>query len=305
MEQLTTYGMMAALALALTLAASAAAGLRDGLDYSKFIRFAVPAIPAAWLCSRLVYVAASYSYYMEELEDLSLALHFWDGGYSMMGAYLGLVLTAVCAARCMRFPTGKLLDALAVGMPIGILIERLAERGTGLGEGAEVSADWPAWLSIETEYGTLLSVFILEAMAALLILLVVCLFALCSKRRQPGDVMCLFTLLFGCTQVLLESFRSDGHMEVHMGVHIQQIIAAVMIVVVIGIWAVRARRTGKQPKWQPLVNAVLAIGLVSLAVVAEFGVDRWDNKLQAYGLMVACLTGLFALGILNHRQSLH
>ena len=43
--------------------------------------------------------------------------------------------------------------------------------------------------------------------------------------------------------------------------------------------------------------------LVALAVVAEFGVDRWDSKLAAYGLMIACLVGLFELAGISRRIS--
>lgn len=298
--ELTTYGLSCALALAAVLCAAYLYG-RKRTDYGVFIRMAAMAVPLTWLCSRLVFMAANLI--ENEFSILAYTFAFQDGGFSLMGAYAGLLLAALIAGKLTRTSVGQLLDALAVGMPLGLVIERLAERGTGLGEGAEAGEGWPAWLAIETDYGTLITVFMFEAAAALLIFAIVLLWQRSARGRKPGDVMCMFSLLFGCTQVLLESFRSDGHMEIHMGVHVQQVIAAVMILAVIAVWSRRAVVAKALPLFWPIVNGVAAVALVALAVVAEFGVDRWDSKLAAYGLMIACLIGLLVLAAFNRRAS--
>ena len=52
---LTNYGMLAALAMAALLGVTFLAGRKRGVGYGSFIRFAVLALPLAFLCSRLLF----------------------------------------------------------------------------------------------------------------------------------------------------------------------------------------------------------------------------------------------------------
>lgn len=298
---LTRYGLSVTLSLMLTLAAALVWCARRRVPFSGFIRMALLSAPLAWLCGRVAFVLVNFNYYWVEIENPSLALCFWDGGYSIMGAYLGLVLAALIAERWTHQPRGTLLDALGIGLAPGLLAARLAERGTGIGEGAPVPEGWPAFFSIDTEYGLLHTVFLYEAIAAAVICLALLLWQRMDTTRRRGDVLLMFTLLFGCSQVVLESLREDGHMTVHMGVSVQQVIAAVMVVTVLAIWLCRAVRAGAVKPWQAALSAAEALAAVILAVVAEFGVDRWDSKLLAYGLMLACVIDLFVLSDICRR----
>ncbi len=300
---LTRYGCLAALALALTLAAALWGCRRARIPYRAFITMAACGVPLCWLCSRLVFVLASYGYYLVELGDASLALRFWDGGYSITGAYVGLLLAAVAAHFLTGQPLGKLADALGLGMPLGLMAARLAERGTGLGEGQQVPEGWPALLSVDTEYGTLHAVCVYEAVAAAVIFVALVAFVRLKSRRRAGDVLLLFTLLYGCSQVVLESLRVDGHMTVHMGVSVQQVLCAVMVVSVLILWMIRAAKARRATPLQLTLTALEAALAVIFAVIAEFGVDRWESKPAAYALMIACMLDLLVTALIYHHLS--
>lgn len=299
---LTRYGCLAALGLGLTLAVALWRCLRARIPYGAFVTMAACGVPLCWLCSRLFFVLASYGYYLVELGDASLALRFWDGGYSITGAYVGLLLAAVAAHGLTRQPFGKLADALALGMPLGLMVARLAERGTGLGEGQQVPENWPALLSIDTEYGLLHAVCVYEAVAAALIFVVLLAFQRARKRRD-GDLLLLFTLLYGCSQVVLESLRVDGHMTVHMGVSVQQVLCAVMAVTVLILWITRAARAHRIPPLQLTLTALESTLAVIFAIIAEFGVDRWESKPAAYALMTLCMLDLLITALLYQRKT--
>lgn len=302
-QPLTAYGMGAAMAMLMLLYGVAMLSRLRHLPRGTALRFAVLAPPLCLLCSRLVYVAASYAYYLQDIGDWTLMLRFWDGGYSMIGAFGGVVLAAFLTECWTRTPHGALLDVLGTVLPVILMCARTMERGTGLGEGAPVPEGWPATFTIETAYGSLHTVFLYEAIAAAVIFLIVLLWQYLCRRRRPGDVLLMFTLLFGCTQVVMESLREDGHMTVHMGVSVQQVLAALLVLIALGIWTARAAKAPTCRRWWPALTAVLALMLVALAVVAEFGVDRWDSKVAAYGLMIACLIGLLELAGISRRLS--
>lgn len=300
---LTFYGLSVTLALLIVLLGTAFQSRHDGYSGRAARRFALLAIPLCFLCSRMVYVAASYAYYLEDIGDWTLMLHFWDGGYSMMGALGGLVLAAFLAECWTGTPHGRLLDGISLYLPLALSMARLAEGGTGLGEGGPVPDFWPSCLTIDTAYGSLHTVFLYEAIVADLIFIALLIWKLCCVKRRPGDVLLMFLMLFGCTQVVLESLRGDGHMTVHMGVAVQQVIAAVLIMIPLIIWTVRAAKLPHCRKWWPVVAIALAVVAIVGAVVAEFGVDRWDSKLSAYGLMAVCLIGLFEIAGISRRIS--
>lgn len=300
---LTRYGCLVALGLTLILAVALWRCLRARIPYGAFVTMAACGVPLCWLCSRLFFMLASYGYYLVELGDASLALRFWDGGYSITGAYVGLLLAAVAAHFLAKQPFGKLADALALGMPLGLMVARLAERGTGLGEGQMVPEGWPALLSIDTEYGLLHAVCVYEAVAAAVIFVVLLAFQRVRKRRD-GDLLLLFTLLYGCSQVVLESLRVDGHMTVHMGVSVQQVLSAVMAVTVLILWMARAARAHRASPLQLTLTALESTLAVIFAIIAEFGVDRWESKPAAYALMIVCMLDLLITAVIYQRKSI-
>lgn len=301
---LTTYGLCAALALLTALAAMGIWSLKNNIRYGTVILTCVLSVIIGWLMSRLVFVCCSYKLYLGDV-PLIKALNFWDGGYSIVGMYFGLLLAVWLGSKLGKAPCGTMMDGLAIGLPVALIIARLAERGTGLNVGWYVEEGWPSvGLLVEAEYGTAHAIYLYEAIAAVVIFICVLLEALRMKRRS-GSAMLTFALLFGATQVFFESLRDDGHMEIHMGVHMQQVFAAVMLVLAVVIWALQARKGGALKPAAFAIVLIAAVAMVGVAIVAEFGVDRWDSKVLAYGSMVACLAGLVVLGLICRNKANH
>ena len=264
---------------------------RRNFKYGVFIRLALCVIPCVWLCARLGWasqdlISLGVGYFMDINMDLDFldVLRFWQGGYSMMGAMLGAILGAKLAEGFTRSPKGSLRDALALGLPVAILGERLFEHGTGLGLGRTVTAAWLAELPIcpTVEGEAVHPGYLYEAVAALVIFALMLLFA---KKKKP--LMKRFLLCFGLSQVILDSLRADGHMVQHF-VHVQQVFGIVLAVAALIGWSREARQ-------RPGRHAALAVGWlltaasIGVAVWAEFGVDRWGKPLLAYGIMAACM----------------
>ncbi len=303
----TGFGLGMAGALLASLAAELAWCRARKVAYGVFIRFAALAVPLTLLCSRLLFVLAESTYYITTLSNPALALRFWDGGYSLVGALLGMLLAAWAAEKLMRVPGRLLVDGLALALPAGILVERLCETGTGMGMGRSIATPALMFLGVEDVYTGewVHPVYLYEAALAAIIGLALLAWVL---RRQgdigaPGDLCGVFLLLFGVTQMVMECLRNDLHMVVHF-VPVQQVAELLMVLAVLAHWWKRLRRAQGVKKGRTLLVWPVTAVCVGVAVAMEFLVDRGPDKLLYYSVMSLCVAVIAVLALGCRKRSL-
>lgn len=157
---------------------------------------------AFWLCSSSLYVG--------QLHDFASIFRVREGGLAMTGALLGAGLGCFLSAKIIRdpqLPPSALFDALSPALALFIACERchewvLLQQNYGL--------DTPRlhFLSVQGIYSPVLNTSRLSSLLALAILL----FLLIAKTKKPGEKGLLFMILYGVTQVFLESLRQDLHL---------------------------------------------------------------------------------------------
>lgn len=301
---LTRFGAMCATSMMCVLLGAALFAREKRMRYGAFIRLAVLSVPLSWLCARLLYVLANCTYYLTTLSNPALALRFWDGGYSAAGAMLGLWLAAWLAAKWTHIPACDMLDAVSLGIPLGLLVERLSESGTSMGLGRAVSYAWLSFLGISDGMGDLVHpVYRYEAAAALVIFLVLAVLVLRKRGRTvPGDVTLILLILLGATQVVLESLRNDGHMVVHF-VRIQQVVYLLESLLALLIYFRRAVKNAGMKKSRQLLLWLTALACVALGILMEFRVDRGALKWLYYTVMALCMGGIAAMALHCRKQS--
>lgn len=292
----TLYGILAALALAALLAVTGLAGRKNGLSLADVLHFAVLAVPLALIGSRLVYIAATLSYYTETIGQPWLIFALRDGGYAMTGAMLGVIAAAALASKWRGVPCRTLLDALAIGMPVALIIARLAEPLAGMGWGYPYYSPLFFFLDGLTEnmgdYAYTHPVFAYEAIAAAAILVAL---VFIRRKAREGDVFLSFLLLWGCSQTVLESLLNGGHMKVIHFVKVQQIAAMVMAVIPLVIWSLRAAKNGHGKR--VLASWMLAVVCILSGVVQEFSVEGADNPYFNVVTVGYVMAGLLACTI--------
>ena len=282
----TLYGAGMALSLLATFAVAAAYLRRTGAKADAALRMAVIAVPLAFVCSRLLYVLANITYYTVTLSNLTPALWFWDGGYSLVGAVIGVMLAAVIAGKLTGAP---LADAAGFAAPVGICIARLFEAGTGMGLGRPISYDWLLFMGIDDGMGdTVYPVFLIEAVVAVIVLVSVIIWRSRAASVRRGDTALVSLTLLSAAQIVLESMRNDGHMVVHF-VRIQMVVSLIMLLAAEIVFSRRLIRLGGMKKSQQLVLWLVTVVCIGLAVFMEFRVDRGSNKLLYYAVMASCV----------------
>lgn len=301
-QSVTGFGLGMAGAMLLMLAVMGGWCHARKLGYGVFIRFAALAVPLTLLCSRALFVLADCTYYLTTLSNPALALRFWDGGYSLVGAVLGFMLAAWLSEKATRLPGKPLLDGAALALPLGIFVERLCEPGTDMGMGKAIATPAFMFLGVEDPLTGewVHPVFYYEAAVAGILFVVLLICAL-RRKKTAGSLLGIFTVLFAATQIFFECMRNDNHMVVHF-VPVQQVAELLMLLTVLGCWTKRLAKKGTK-KSQIMLIWLVVIACVALTVFMEFRIDRGSMKLLYYSVIALCMAVVSVLALRCRRKA--
>lgn len=301
-QSVTGFGLGMAGAMLLMLAVMGGWCHARKLGYGVFIRFAALAVPLTLLCSRALFVLADCTYYLTTLSNPALALRFWDGGYSLVGAVLGFMLAAWLSEKATRLPGKPLLDGASLALPLGIFVERLCEPGTDMGMGKAIATTAFMFLGAEDPLTGewVHPVFYYEAAVAGILFVVLLICAL-RRKKTTGSLLGIFTVLFAATQIFFECMRNDNHMVVHF-VPVQQVAELLMLLTVLGCWTKRLAKKGTK-KSQIMLIWLTVIVCVVLTVFMEFRIDRGSMKLLYYSVIALCMAMVSVLALRCRRKA--
>jgi hypothetical protein len=183
------------------------------------------------------------------------------------------------------------LNAAAVSLAAFVLIARIGERYTTMGFGMDV--DFTGLFVIDGNFGGTLNVWLIEAITALLILITLTII-IKREKEQYIDGLPLFFLLYGTTQIMMESLRADRHM-IWGFVKAQQVLAMLMAAGSLVILAKRARR----------IPAAIIASII--AASASFGLEKALDRLDIspvilYSAYILVLASYLAFAFLVIRR---
>ena len=252
----------------------------------------------SWLLSRLAYWHFRPDSYggIEDLLDWKT-----PGGTALMGVFAGCLLTAaVLYLFRLEKDLPDLLDCMSIAGAFGIGLGRLSSFFNTAGRGMMVtgiSLPWavPTMNPISGAEELRLATFLLQAMAAELIFLILLTVYFTGKGKR-GDTAFLFLMLYGASQVVLDSTRYDSlYLRSNGFVSAVQVLAALGIVVTAVVFGIRLVRAGGWKKW----HALLWLGqgaCFGLAGYMEYYVQRHGNQAAfAYSVMSTALAGFVML----------
>lgn len=267
--------------------------------------------------ARLLYCLVNVSDFVEAYENPWLMLRFFDGGLSVAGLMIGLLLAAPAAAALTRQKAAELMDLLFV--PAGLLFCALylGQQDTGLGIGKVVEEGFATrmfpWLFLSERMGVnveyRLLVYLYQAVVCLLIALVLVLLYLALQRREgfrAGETALLSLSLYGCCMVVLESLRDDGHMLI-IFLRIGQVVAALLPIAAVLVFTQRrAALLGRRDALHRLAQLMIPLFIAGIALL-EFALDgrlaMVDAANGTYYAVMIVLCALMALTVcLLHRS---
>lgn len=207
--------------------------------------------------------------------------------FSFFGGGVGVLLGMVLSARLFKVNGKEFLSVFAPCGALSVAGARYAERYLGL-LGAGSLTDLPFFCRFPFAIGNewqewFLAVFMLEALAALMIAVI---FAL---RKKEGRIPGLFmerTVFYLClTQIFCENLRAQG---LKWGfVRVEQLLCAVTVVGLLVYACLQANENGVWKRFWPVLGALACIGVI---VGVEFALDRTNiSPYFWYAVMAAVL----------------
>ena len=281
-------------------------GLR-ALRRSRLLR---ALLAAPLLGAGALYAARLLHWYCrtEDYAGISAALgDLRTGGFSLAGAFMGaLAAAAVLALIKLIDDLPAFLDDAAAAAAAGVAVGRLGDMYGLIDHGrilvedaARQTLPWasPVYNAISGAYEWRFATFAFQSICAGIVFLILLLRFLIPGRMQEqrrswrdGNVFCLFLLLYGCGQVLLDSTRYDAlYLRSNGFVSLVQIACAAALIGVTALYSVRSIRVHGFHWYHPALWLLALLGL-GLAGVMEWFVQRHgDEYVLAYGLMLAGL----------------
>jgi prolipoprotein diacylglyceryltransferase len=262
--------------------------MRNSNQRPYIAQFSALSVWLSIIFSRVLYCLANTSFYAEELSSLAF-LRLWEGGMAMAGAFLGAALAACLVTK--KTGDKRFLDAVAISLAVFVPIARIGEKHTTMGFGMDV--DFSGLFAVDGNFGGVLNVWLMEALVALFILITL---IILNHREKGlcGDGLLLFFLLYGTTQILMESLRADRHM-IWGFVKAQQVLAMLMAA---GALVIFAKRVHRIP-----AAIVASLAAAGLAFGLEKALDRLDiSPLILYSAYVLMLAAYLAFSFLVIRR---
>ena len=246
-----------------------------------------------WYCR-----ADSYESFFVAMTDHS------SGGYALMGVFGGCLLAAVVLRVLFIIrDLPEMLDCMCIAGSLGVAIGRLgsffnsSDRGQIIEGMTELPWVYPVTNAVSGAVEYRLATFVIQAMAAAVIFVVLLLVWLVNgkKKGRSGDVTLLFLLLYGVSQVVLDSTRYDSLFFRSNGfVSIVQVLGALGLGVAIFVYSRRLVKNRGFRGWY-LAFWIPIAALIGGAGYMEYHVQRHgDQAAFAYSVMSGCL-GLVVL----------
>lgn len=284
-----SYGLYIALALAVSMLLYFFLCRKSDLFYAS----SLPIVLLGLLFARLFFCLFDPNFH--EIFSLKNMFLLTTGGFSMFGAIIGACLAQLLAAKRMHIRPAAALDKLVLPLLLFVIPARLGENGTGLGLSRPLPlAVKDSVFVLNESYGSFINTWLLEALSAAL--LFVCFSLLYRKKQKEGTLFVQFLILFGLSQVLMESLRYDGHMRFSF-ISVQQIFAVLFGLLPLLFLSVRLILQ-KRHKFLACIGIFFVIIIPVAGLFLEFKIDRsTTSKLLLYGIYTALLALPAAAGL--------
>ena len=242
-----------------------------------------------WYCR-----ADSYAGFSAAMTDYT-----W-GGYALMGVFLGC-FTAAALTRlvCLHRNLPEMLDAMSLAGCAGIAVGRLAslfnasDRGQILENFRSLPIAYPVTNAVSGAVEYRLATFMLQSMVALALFAGLTVFYIKGQKRgklRDGDTCLIFLLIYGASQVVLDSTRYDSLFFRSNGfVSVVQVLGALGLVLAVIAFSKRMVKARGFRAWQIFVWLLIAAAIGGAGFMEYYVQRRGNEALFAYSVMSACL----------------
>ena len=235
--------------------------------------------------------------------------NYAEGGYALMGVFLGCVLAAVLTRiLCLHRNLPEMLDAMSLAACAGMAVGRLSalfnasDRGQVLVNFRSLPIASPVNNAVSGAVEYRLATFALQSMVALVLFIGLTVFYNKGQKRgklRDGDTCLLFLLFYGASQVVLDSTRYDSLFFRSNGfVSVVQVLGAVALVLAVILFSRRMVKARGFRAWQIFLWLLIGIAIGGAGYMEYYVQRRGNEALFAYSVMSGCLLFVILLTLL-------
>ncbi len=235
--------------------------------------------------------------------------NYAEGGYALMGVFLGCVLAAALTrVICLHRNLPEMLDAMSMAACAGMAVGRLSalfnasDRGQVLMNFRSLPIASPVNNAVSGAVEYRLATFALQSMVALALFIGLAVFYNKGQKRgklRDGDTCLLFLLLYGASQVVLDSTRYDSLFFRSIGFgSVVQVRGAVALVLAVILCSRRMVKARGLRAWQIFLWLLIGIAIGGAGYMEYYVQRRGNEALFAYSVMSGCLLFVILLTLL-------
>ena len=256
-----------------------------------------------WYCR-----ADSYDSFFSAMTD------YTSGGYALMGVFLGCTAAAALTRIvCLHRNLPEMLDAMSMAGCAGIAVGRLAslfnasDRGQVLERIRSLPVAYPVNNAVSGAVEYRLATFALQSIFALALFIGLAVFYTRGQKRgklRDGDTCLIFLLIYGASQVVLDSTRYDSLFFRSNGfVSVVQVLGALGLALAIIIFSRRMVKAQGFRAWYIFLWLLIGAAMGGAGYMEYYVQRRGNEALFAYSVMSACLLAVIGLTLLIRKRA--
>ena len=222
------YGVLIVAGMIIAIALCKVYNGRFGIKFEDILDLAVWVLPISIICARLYYVAFSWDYYSENLQNI---FRIKDGGLAIYGGLIGGVITILIYCKIKK---KNALDITDYIVPTVALAQSIGRWGNYINiEAYGYETNFPIRMEIIEDGITkyVHPTFLYESICTLAIFVILSIFS--KKRKFTGEITYLYIILYALARFFIEGLRTDSLML--FNVRISQILSLLLFMVFTGI----------------------------------------------------------------------
>jgi len=183
------------------------------MSTDQFFDLMTLGIAAGIIGGRLLFLLTN----RHEISSLYDCIAIWDGGFSILGSVIGILVTLPCYLKAKGIKVLELLDLVSIYAPLLHAISRIGCFLAGCCYGCQTSVVWAVRVSgVRDAYGLLVHPTQLYSAALLLLIF----FVMCAARaivKKPGQLMMLYLILESVERFVVDFWRGDREFLANTG----------------------------------------------------------------------------------------
>jgi phosphatidylglycerol---prolipoprotein diacylglyceryl transferase len=241
------YGLLIAGALILCLLLAMRQARSHGLSSDDVMDTFIAIIPLMIIFARLYYIVFQWSYYSK---NWKMIFDTRNGGLAFYGGVIGGVIAILLVTKIKKIKVSKLLDFLAVYVPLGQAIGRWGNFFNQEAFGTNTTLPWGMYSNGTEAFLKTVShtnpanpvhpTFLYEFIANMIIFVI--LLRIRKRAKFPFSVTLWYLAMYGFVRFFVEGIRTDPLMIAGTNLRISQLLSAAMVVVSLILLVVLNRR---------------------------------------------------------------